>query len=493
MPELQKLEIPAGVFRNGTEYQSMGRWYDANLVRWREGTMQPVGGWSQFTTTQMTGVPRGAIGWNDNSGDKRLVCGTASKLYAVSEAATVTDITPVGLTTGNEDGTPITGYGGGLYDVGTYGTPRSYPSSVVEADTWSLDTWGQNLVGCLTSDGKLYEWTLSGVAAQISNSPTGCNGVVTTEERFVFALGADSNARKVSWCDQENNTVWTAASTNQAGSKELATNGRLMAGAKARGQTLLLTDVDAHVASYIGPPFIYSFNRVGDNCGLVAPNAVASLPNGNVMWASYQGSFYIYDGAAVRPVPCELTDYLKSNVYWSEKVKITAVSNTLYDEVWFFYPSNAGDECDSYVAYNFIEGHWTIGTMDRSSGVDAGPYDVPMYCSTDGYWYQHESGYGYEGASIYAQSGPIELGQGRYWMWITSLVPDENTLGDVQVSFIGAPTPTGAQTTYGPYTPAQFTDMRFTGRQMSVKVEGTSEKDWRWGVPRLEAQQAGQV
>ena len=39
------LKIPPGVYRNGTEYQSAGRWYDANLVRWYENTLRPIGGW----------------------------------------------------------------------------------------------------------------------------------------------------------------------------------------------------------------------------------------------------------------------------------------------------------------------------------------------------------------------------------------------------------------------------------------------------------------
>ena len=43
---LVELRLPAGVARNGTEYQNKGRWIDAQLVRWFEGTMRPVGGWT---------------------------------------------------------------------------------------------------------------------------------------------------------------------------------------------------------------------------------------------------------------------------------------------------------------------------------------------------------------------------------------------------------------------------------------------------------------
>ena len=41
---LIQLAIPPGVYKNGTEFQSAGRWYDASLVRWTEGTIRPVAG-----------------------------------------------------------------------------------------------------------------------------------------------------------------------------------------------------------------------------------------------------------------------------------------------------------------------------------------------------------------------------------------------------------------------------------------------------------------
>jgi len=49
------LSIPPGVYRSGTELQSAGRWYDANLVRWTEGSMEPVGGWEKRNIAALTG------------------------------------------------------------------------------------------------------------------------------------------------------------------------------------------------------------------------------------------------------------------------------------------------------------------------------------------------------------------------------------------------------------------------------------------------------
>ena len=39
------IKLPPGVFRNGTRYQTKGRWIYANRVRWHNEAMRPIGGW----------------------------------------------------------------------------------------------------------------------------------------------------------------------------------------------------------------------------------------------------------------------------------------------------------------------------------------------------------------------------------------------------------------------------------------------------------------
>ena len=90
-------------------------------------------------------------------------------------------------------------------------------------------------------------------------------GLIVTEERFIFALGSGGNPRKISWCDRENNTVWSPLATNEAGDYELQTSGEIQTAVRTRGQTLILTDVDSYTARYSGPPYIFGFERVGTN------------------------------------------------------------------------------------------------------------------------------------------------------------------------------------------------------------------------------------
>ena len=238
------LQLPPGILRNGTEYEQSNRWRDASLIRWHNNSMRPVGGFITRVSSAFDAAPRGLHAWRDNSDGTQIAAGTYEKLYYVNASGTVTDITPAGFASGNEDAAVNTAYGGAVYDTGYYGVTRPNTGVFQEATTWSLDNWGEYLVGCTSDDGKLYEWQLNAavVAAQISNAPINNLGLIVTEERFLFALGAGGNPRKVQWCDKENNTLWTPAATNQAGDIELADSGQIMQGLRTRGQVLIITD-----------------------------------------------------------------------------------------------------------------------------------------------------------------------------------------------------------------------------------------------------------
>ena len=51
-------------------------------------------------------------------------------------------------------------------------------------------------------------------AAPLANAPL-ARAILVTEQRILMALGANNNPRSVAWSDQENNTLWTPAPTNQ--------------------------------------------------------------------------------------------------------------------------------------------------------------------------------------------------------------------------------------------------------------------------------------
>jgi hypothetical protein len=482
---LVPLQIPPGIYRNGTEYQASNRWYDANLVRWIEGTLRPVGGWATRDTVG-SAAPRAALAWSDLSSSRWYAAGFHNALKVVGSSGTVTDITPSSLTSGTLSAARNTGYGSGNYGTTNYGVARPESGNYQEATTWSLDNWGEYLVACSTADGRLLEWTLNVAsdAAPISNAPTNNKGLVVTDERFLFALGAGGNPRKVQWSDREDNTTWTPDITNEAGDLDLQTSGQIMLGIRTRGQTLILTDQDAHAATYQGPPFVYGIERVGSSCGTVSRRAATAVDEG-VFWMGLRG-FHVYAGGAVQDLPCEVSDYVFGSINANQSSKVYAVSNQKFNEVWWFYPSSASTENDRYVVYNYAEQHWAIGTIQRTAGVDAGVFSGPIWIDAAGVSYTHETGLAHGGATVFAESGPISLGMGDTVMSVMELIPDEKTQGDVRAYFKTRFYPNDTLRQFGPYTMAAPTSVRFSGRQVQMRIEAAQLADWRVGIMRLD-------
>jgi hypothetical protein len=322
------------------------------------------------------------------------------------------------------------------------------------------------------------------VAQVIANAPVDNLGLVVTEERFLVALGAGGNPRKVQWCDRENRTSWTAAATNEAGDLELQTTGQIMQAVRTRGQTLVITDVDAHAMRYLGPPYVYGFERVGTSCGTVSRKAAVDVDMG-IFWMG-QGGFYRFDGNSVQEIPCEVRDYIFDDFNTGQQSKIWGYANSEFSEVWWYYPSSGSIEIDRYVGYNYRENFWIIGEMERTCGAPRGVFRYPILGDQYGTLHDHEVGVNKDGASVYAETGPISLGNGDQTMQVMQIIPDEVTQGDVEMYFKTRFHPNDVERTYGPFTPANPTSARFQGRQVRMRIEEDQLTPWRVGIMRLD-------
>ena len=478
METLYPIKLPPGLARNGTAYQNKNRWINGNLVRWHEGAIRPIGGWqlaldNNGQQIQAIGKPRCSLGWRKADSTAWLGLGTTgpiSKLYALN-LSTLSDITPAGLVNGAQDGSQVSGglgWGLGGWGITPWGGGNT-ATTTIDADSWQLDNFGEILLACLTGDGKIYESTPTTQATQVTNSPTGCRGVVVTPERFIFALGASSDPRNVAWCAQQARTVWTATGSNSAGSFPLQTVGRLMAGRRTDRETLLWTDADLWAAVFIGGNAVYSFQRRGDSCGLLGPNAV-TIAEGTAFWMS-DNQFFVYDGA-VRSMPCEVSDYVFGDLNKTQKAKIAAVPNVQFGEVTWYYPSASqnGLENDRYVTLNYRAGFWMTGSLARATGVGAAVFANPQLWDPNGLLYAHESGQDRAGNVAFLESGPIELGNGDRVVRLQSLIPDERTQGDVVASIYATFYPESPEVLFGPYQLSSKTDIRLTARQIRLRV-----------------------
>ena len=179
--QFQVIEIPPGVVATATKSMRSSNWAEANLVRWREGQMSPVGGQQQYNYSFASRCKR-IHGWYSTGGAYYIAYLCEQHLY-VDAAGTLLDITPAGGMAAPEFSTG--GYGSASYGAGDYGTPR--PLSAVSAidrvpDSYSLANFGGLLLAMTSSDGRLLQWdpglgqtivegTLAATAAFTNTSP----------------------------------------------------------------------------------------------------------------------------------------------------------------------------------------------------------------------------------------------------------------------------------------------------------------------------------
>ena len=91
---LQKLQFRPGIVRDLTGYTNEGGWRVSNLIRFRYGFPETIGGWAKYSTSQFLGTCRSMLNWNTLSGDNLLGMGTHLKYY-VERGGQFNDITPI--------------------------------------------------------------------------------------------------------------------------------------------------------------------------------------------------------------------------------------------------------------------------------------------------------------------------------------------------------------------------------------------------------------
>jgi len=95
---LQKFLFKPGINKEGTAYSNEGGWFDSNLVRFRKGLPEKIGGWSKASGNSFKATGRGLHPWVALNGTRYLALGTTWKYY-VFDGDVYNDVTPIRTTT----------------------------------------------------------------------------------------------------------------------------------------------------------------------------------------------------------------------------------------------------------------------------------------------------------------------------------------------------------------------------------------------------------
>ena len=78
---LQKFIFNPGINKEGTDYTAEGGWFDANLVRFRKGLPEKIGGWNQLGESKLTCATRALHHMVNANSQKYAAIGTNRILY----------------------------------------------------------------------------------------------------------------------------------------------------------------------------------------------------------------------------------------------------------------------------------------------------------------------------------------------------------------------------------------------------------------------------
>lgn len=90
----RKVTFPPGINREGTQYSAEENWYDCDLIRFRQGRPEKIGGWTKYSSNEFLGISRSLLNWSSIAGANLMAIGSDKKLY-VDLGGVYHDITPM--------------------------------------------------------------------------------------------------------------------------------------------------------------------------------------------------------------------------------------------------------------------------------------------------------------------------------------------------------------------------------------------------------------
>jgi hypothetical protein len=411
-------------------------------------------------------------------------------------------------------------FSGGSLPIGVSAATTYYVFSV-EGLTFNLIDVSGNVINTSSSG--------TGTVSLIVDVPTVQNNITASDtSRFIITFGCNDYGSNVldpmliRWSAQDDIYNWTPSITNQAGSIRISHGSEIVGIVQTRQEIVVFTDSAIYSLQYLGPPYVWVPQLLGDNISIMSPNA-AVIASGIVYWMGVD-KFYMYDGR-VQTLNCDLRRHVFGDLNQEQGLQVFAGTSEGFNEVWWFYCSANSSVVDKYVIYNYLENIWYYGTMSRTAWLDSGLQTVPIAANyvtatLTGNLINHETGLNDNttGTAVaidaYIGSSEFDIGDGHNFGFVWRVLPDL-TFENAENTPAGA-VPSVAMTLYGlansgsgttssangtvvkgstyviteEFTGQIFTRMR--GRQMIFKISSNQvNTTWQLGAPRIDIRPDG--
>jgi len=198
---LQKFLFRPGINKEGTAYSNEGGWFDSNLVRFRKGLPEKIGGWVKSSINSFQGTGRALHPWVSLNGTRFLSLGTTFKYY-VLDGDVYYDITPIRSTDLNVTTFAATS-GSAVITATDTGHGAVVNDFVTISNAVTLGSGGNITAAVLNTEHQItgvptantYTFTASATA---NGSDTG-NGGGATDAAYQINVGLDVYVESTGW------------------------------------------------------------------------------------------------------------------------------------------------------------------------------------------------------------------------------------------------------------------------------------------------------
>ena len=357
--------------------------------------------------------------------------------------------------------------------------------------------------------------------------------LVSDASRYVIFFGTTAENDTtldpvlIRWSDAGFPALWDPNATNPAGDASTSGSIRLSHGSKivtaiqSRQEILVITDSSIYSMQYVGPPYIWGIQLLGDNISIAGPNA-ATLASGVTYWMGVD-KFYVYDGR-IQTLNCDLRQYVfdgTTGINKSEFDQVYCSTNEGFNEVWWFYCVGTSNVVTNYVVYNYVENVWYYGTMGRTAWIDSGLNNYPIAATYNNVLVNHENGNDDNATGTpapinsFITTSEFDIQDGNEFGFVWRVVPDLRFTGSsaanpqVTMSLLplansgsgyNSPLSVGGTNNATVVRTVEFPVEQYTGqiltrvrgRQMSLKVQGNQlGLQWQLGAPRIDIRKDG--
>jgi hypothetical protein len=408
-----------------------------------------------------------------------------------------------------------------------FAATTSLPTGISAATTYYAYQVSGLTCNLLDSAGNIVNTSSTGTGVYISDLvdvPVYQNALTVSDvSRFILVFGTNDYGSAVldpmliRWSNQDDPFNWTPTATNQAGSVRLSHGSEIVTTIQTRQEIVVFTDSSVYSLQYLGPPYVWGSQLLGDSTSIIGPNAVVQA-SGIVYWMGVD-KFYMYDGR-IQTLNCDLRRYVFQDINLVQSLQVFAGANEGFNEVWWFYCAEGATAVGRYIIYNYLENVWYYGTMGRTAWLDSGLQPSPLAATYSYNLVSQEQGLNDNetGTAValnaYISSSEFDIGDGHNFGFVWRVLPDltfgdsvnspTGTVPTVNMTLYGltnsgsgstssAGAPVASSSTYvitEEFTGQIYTRMR--GRQMIFKI-GSNQVGtaWQLGAPRIDIRQDG--